>query len=436
MEGFVPSYQNEDERLEIRKQKDRKDRIRTTIITIIVVIVLSAIIFISYTLSNRKYSLYKKYESKMDIYGFSQLYNDGDSNTRDSVTKSEAIKLILSCVYNTPDISGVAVPTEETYSNAIWVEYAIRQGIVSSEEINSKTADDKVKYKEILVWFYNAKTKLLNEQADTESKVKVNDIKAYNPDQQLAINDLINSSVMIENTKNINGNKRLYKGKLNELIINFCEQYNTITVANTRLNINEDKIPANVDKYPYILASVQKDVYELPFVNEGAEGFIYPINYFANNKQYYNQIKDYIENYYGTLTNIDYSNIDTNQIIRKIKKNALEEIDSKELSNYVNYVKENHIKITSTVTPQFPCVYFDGTDYRVRTKIEMNIESSDTDKDLLFLDKGVTYSQKQYTLYLDIIMQKNDVSNTLFIKERAIHSMLSKKTNGIVSAGE
>lgn len=432
MENFVPSYQNEEERLEIRKEKDRQDRKRNIIIGIAVTIVLVAIISIGYILFNRRYSLYYKYQGKMDIYGFSQVYNDGDSNTKDKVTKSEAIKMILSCVYNTPDISGIAMPTDKTYENAIWVEYAIKQGIVSSEEINEKTADDKVRYKDVLVWLYNVKAKILDQEPDT-TETRVKDINAYNADQRLAIYDLINSGVMVENVNNINGNSKLYKGKLNELIINFCEVYNTITVSNTRLNINPEKIPENADKYPYTLASVQKDVYEIPFINEGKEGFVYPVDYFRNNKQYYNQIKDYVENYYSVITNIDYETIDANQMIRKIKKNALNEINQEKLNAYVEYVKANHIKTTSTVTGQFPCVYYDGQDYRVRVKIDFTIDSSDTNKNIFFYDENVEYSQNQYTIYVDVKMQKNGVSNTLFIKEGTIASMLAKKSNSIVS---
>lgn len=433
MGDFVPSYQNEEERRQIREEKDRKDRKRNIIIGIIVAIIIVIVISLGYILINKQYSLYYKYKDKMDVYGFSSVYNDGDSNTKDKVTKSEAVKMILSCVYNTPDISGIAMPTDKTYSNAIWVEYAIKQGIVSSEEVNEKTADDKVRYKDVLVWLYNVKAKILDMEPDTEEKTKIKDINAYNPDQRLAIYDLINSGVMVENTSRINGNDKLYKGKLNELIINFCEVYNTITVSNTRLNINPEKIPENVDKYPYTLASVQKDVYELPFINEGKEGFIYPVEYFPQNKQYYNQIKDYVENYYSVLTNIDYETIDANQIVRKIKKNALNEIDQEKLNKYVEYVKLNHIKTTSTVTGQFPCVYFDGKDYRVRVKIDFTIDSSDTNKNIFLYDNNVEYSQNQYTLYVDVKMQKNNISNTLFIEEGTIASMLAKKSNGIVS---
>ena len=142
MGDFVPSYQNEEERRQIREEKDRKDRKRNTIIGIIVAIIIVIVISLGYILINKQYSLYYKYKDKMDVYGFSSVYNDGDSNTKDKVTKSEAVKMILSCVYNTPDISGIAMPTDKTYSNAIWVEYAIKPGIVFSEEEKEKAAEN------------------------------------------------------------------------------------------------------------------------------------------------------------------------------------------------------------------------------------------------------------------------------------------------------
>ena len=125
----------------------------------------------------------------MNIYGFSSVYNNERANTRDKVTKSEAVKMILSGLYNVPQIDGIALPTEETYSNAIWVEYAIKQGILTKEEVNASNADDKVKYQEVLVWLYNIKAKILNIEPETTANFDVKDINSYNTDQRLAIYD-------------------------------------------------------------------------------------------------------------------------------------------------------------------------------------------------------------------------------------------------------
>lgn len=438
-DSFVPSYKNEEERLEERKKKDKKHKIFITFMIIIAIIVVAILIYLGYTLINLNYSKYEPYEEKMDIYGFSQVYDDGDSDTRDKVTKSEAVKMILSCLYNVPQIDGIALSTEETYSNAIWVEYAIKQGIVTREEVNASNADEKVKYQEVLVWLYNIKAKILNIEPDTAANYDVKDINAYNTDQQLAIYDLLNSEVIVTNTKKINGKKKLSKGKLNELVVNFAEKYNTITVGDAKININEDKIPENASMYPYTLASVQKDIYEIDFINNGKEGFISPVEYYPNNKQYYSQIKNYVENYYNYILTIDYNTISKEQIKRKLKKYVFENFDESKLERYVGYVKENHIKLNGKATAQLPCIYFDGENYRVRVKLDIVIESSDTKDNILLYDlerNTVTYNSNQITIYVDTIMNKNDTSETLFIKEGTIYPTIIKTSSSIVSKEE
>ena len=439
MENFVPSYKNEEERLKIRKEKDRKDKIRNTIIAVAIITVIIAIGVLSYILINLNYSKYEHYETKMKIYGFDIVYDNGSAKTKEKVTRSEAIKMILSCVYNVPDIEGIAMSTDKTYSNAIWVEYAKKQGIVGQEEITEENADDRVKYQEVLVWLYNVKSKILQQTPDTEAKVEVKDINAYNADQRLAIYDLINSNVIVTNTKNINGNQKLFKGKLNELIVNFAEEYNTITVSDARININDERLPSNVAEYPYTLSGISKDVYELDFINRGANGFILPVDFYAENKQYYAQIKDFAESYYTYLVNVDYNNITVEQMKRRLKKYALQEFDDNVLNEYVEYVKQNNIKLTGTAQAQLPCIYFDGENYRVRMKIEMKVESSNTDTNLLFNDAlsgNIEYKEKEYTLYADIIMAKIENSDTLFVKEGTIETMLVKNESDIVNAGE
>ena len=432
-DGFVPSYNNEEERLEEIEKNKKSYRIRITLLSIVAVIVVATVIIVSYILANRNYSKYKKYEEKMNLYGFSQVYENGRCNTSDKVTKSEAVKMLLACLYNVPSIEGIALPTEETYPNAIWVEYAIKQGFVTREEVNASNANDKVKYQEVLVWMYNIKAKALNIEPDTADNFNVKDINAYNPDQQLAIKDMLNSGIITVNTSKIKGGKKLYKGKLNELIINFAEKYNTITVGDAKININEEKIPTNADRYTYTLANVNKEVYEIPFINDGGEGFVSPVEYYPNNKQYFTQIKTYVEGYYDYLLTVDSATISTAQMKRKLKKYAYEEFDDQKLEQYVNYVKANNIKLAGKSTVQMPCVYFDGKDYRVRVKLDITVESSNTKDNLLFGDTNVTYNDTQATIYIDAILAKNDTSETLFVVETPISKLIVKNSGSVLS---
>jgi hypothetical protein len=304
---------------------------------------------------------------------------------------------------------------------------------VTREEVNASNANDKVRYQEVLVWLYNIKAKALNVEPDTEDNFNVKDINAYNADQQLAIKDLLNSGVITVNTNKINGTQKLYKGKLNELIVNFAEEYNTITVGNSKININPEKIPSNADKYTYTLSNVNKDIYEIPFVNDGKEGFISPIDYYPANKQYFTQIKTYVEGYYDYLLTVDYNNISIQQMKRKLKKYAYVQFNDDELQKYVDYVKNNKIKLNGKSTAQFPCVYFDGQDYRVRVKLEIVVENSDTKENLLFGDTKTTYSDTQATIYIDAILAKNETSETLFVVNTPISKMVVKNSGSVLS---
>ena len=121
---------------------------------------------------------------------------------------------------------------------------------------------------------------------------------------------------------------------------------------------------------------------------------------------------------------------------RKLKKYAFEEFDDTVLEEYVEYVKSNHIKLSGEATAQLPCVYFDGQDYRVRVKLEIVIDSSDTDKNLLFYDlegEDVSYDDDEITVYIDTKMNKNEGSETLFVKEASISSLLAKSSSSISS---
>jgi len=432
-DGFVPSYNNEQERINEIERNNKRYKFRIAIISILIVFVIVAIIIGSYILANRTYSLYEKYEEKMNLYGFSKVYDNGSCSTKEKVTKSEAIKMLLSCYYNVPSIEGIALSTDETYSNAIWVEYAIKQGIVTKEEINSSNADEKVKYKEVLVWLYNIKAKLLNLEPDTEDNFNVKDINLYNTDQQLAIKDLLNNNIIAVNTSKINGNQKLYKGKLNELIINFAERYNTITVGDSKININSEKIPSNSDRYTYTLSNVNKEIYEIPFINDGKEGFISPVEYYPDNKQYFTQIESYVESYYDYLLQVDYSNISVSQMKRKLKKYAFNEFDESSLESYVNFVKANNIKLSGKSKAQMPCVYFDGKNYRVRVKLDIVIDSSNTDKNIIFGDVDTTYKGNKATVYIDAILAKNETSETLFVVNEPISNMVVKNSANITS---
>ena len=123
-------------------------------------------------------------------------------------------------------------------------------------------------------------------------------------DEKFGILDMINSEVITVNTSKINARKKVFKGQVNEIVKNFVENYNTITIKGEKLNINEEKIPSNSNEYPYTVISVDKSAYELEFDGKEDQNFKSPVQLFPEQKKYYYQIKNNTEGYYNYLLNI------------------------------------------------------------------------------------------------------------------------------------
>ena len=412
---IIPSYQKKNEPVDkkAKKKTDKrvvKSRITIAIIIVSILLVGLAIYGIISLINYNKYKPYIGFEETMKTYGFDKVYNNESSKTGESITKSEAIKMILACMFNTSDISGFAKEPEgdDNYENAIWVEYAKFRGIISDSDINKDNAKDKATYIEVIRYLANAKTKILEKELDSAPSMKVKDLDNYKSDEQVAIEDMIANEIITINTKKINGNKHIFKGQMNELISNFAIKYNTITVNGEKVNINEDKMPSNKDQYPYTLASVDKSVYEKEFYIDDENNFKSPKELYTVKKEYYTQIQEIAEGYYDTILNVDYNTIN----YEDMKDNILQYVlyGTEGLEEYVNYVKSNKIIIQGKSTVMFPIIYFDGLEYNVRMKLEFEIKNSNTRDNLLYMDPinsdstKVKYDNDKYTVYIDAKM--------------------------------
>lgn len=412
---IIPSYQKKNEPVDkkAKKKTDKrvvKSRITIAIIIVSILLVGLAVYGIISLINYNKYKPYIGFEETMKTYGFDKVYNNESAKTGESITKSEAIKMILACMFNTSDISGFAKEPEgdDNYENAIWVEYAKFRGIISDSDINKDNAKDKATYIEVIRYLANAKTKILEKELDSAPSMKVKDLDNYKSDEQVAIEDMIANEIITINTKKINGNKHIFKGQMNELISNFAIKYNTITVNGEKVNINEDKMPSNKDQYPYTLASVDKSVYEKEFYVDDENNFKSPKELYTVKKEYYTQIQEIAEGYYDTILNVDYNTIN----YEDMKDNILQYVlyGTEGLEEYVNYVKSNKIIIQGKSTVMFPIIYFDGLEYNVRMKLEFEIKNSNTRDNLLYMDPinsdstKVKYDNDKYTVYIDAKM--------------------------------
>lgn len=426
-----------DKGIEKNKKEFEKNffkKINIYILATIIILILLAMFSIIVYVDNLKYKPYLKYEEKMKIYGFDKMYNNKSANTNESVTKSEAIKFALASVFNTDDISGFAAEHNE-YENAIWTEYAQDLGIIK-EDINSDNFNNKVKYKEVISYFESCKMKFLTDQSVKDVTVNFKDISKYTIEEQTAIKDMLAYEIINIVSSTINGNENIFKGQLNELVVNFVEKYNTITMPGDKININPEKNPANASQYPYVLANVDKEVYETPFESGYSLEALSPKDIYANKKGYYTQVKRYTEEFFNNILNVDYKTITEENLKQKLEPYILFEPNESAIKVYVKYVKDNEIIIEGNSKLQVPIIYFDGLSYRARMKLTFEIKHSNTKENLLYLDffDGLkkTYEKTDYDILVDYYLSNAVGNSNLYLDETEwYNAILNKSKCGI-----
>lgn len=401
-----------------------------------IVLLVTIIMLLSNYLDNLKYKPYIQYEDKMKVYGFDKLYDNQSAKTNETVTKAEALKLAIASVFNTSDISGFAAEHSE-YENAIWVEYA-KDMKVTTEDININNYNNKVKYIDAITYFENCKKIFLKNEKIDDLSTKFKDLSKYTAEEQTAIRDMVSNGIIAEISSKLNGNNNIFKGQLNEIVVKFVEQYNTITMSGEKLNINPEKIPSNAVQYPYTIASVDKSVYEKPFFAAHKSESFAPRDLYKIQKEDYTHIKARIEDFFNGILNIDYKTITVDDLKSRIAPYVIYQPDRRDLEYYVKYVKDNEIIIQGNSKLQEPIIYYDGVSYRARLNLKFEIVHSKSNINLIYLDiidgYDKTYEKTTYDIFADFYITKAmGDSNNMYVKlEDLYETILDKENCGIL----
>ncbi len=474
---FIPSYmRSNDDSANLSskkkkiKNKNNKNKRGVSVVWVfifcIIVIILS-IIFIPKIFNNIRAQRHTDYDEYMDKYGFLQLYDDKNFNNSDEVKKSELIKIILAAslkldddsvdlyiknqnkndayideegnlVFEAVDIAmedeNAEVDTnnddskKEEYKNQNWMIYAADMGLIKQDYITKDNYNDKATYKEAIELLGEAKIKLLVKELNTDVNPKFKDFDSYDESVQIALSDLVANHIIDDSEDKLNGDKKLTKKVFNELIIKYVNEYNLITENGDKINIVDEKKPSNEKDFPYTLASVDKSVYEIENYKEN-DNYKTPIECFSNIKSQYSSFGSIIDSYFSLILNINYENVNQDELEEKLIDLTDGRVSSKKINDYINFVKENKIQMTGSAKVQYPAIYFDGTNYRVRTLIEFNIESSNTLDNVLFADENSKYNLGKNSMYIDVPILKID--NGYYTVAISIDDMIAGKVKKI-----
>lgn len=403
-------------------------KIYRLIILTVVIIVVALITTVIYT--NFKYNRYIKFENDMNTYGFNNIYDNGSAKTNEKITKLEALKMTISSIYNYSDFNSFYFSKEQADDN-VFLDIMIDRGIIDT----AQDYDKEIKYIDVLEYFVKAKEIYLNEQpADYASKIK--GLSSYSLDKQAIVKDIVANGIVELDNGSLPLNDVVVKGMLNEIVVNFVQKYSTIAVNRDKININPEKLPVNINEYPYTLASVGKEVYEKENINVD-DDYKNSAEIFSKVKEEYLYIEEIVNNYLSTILNVDYTNFDETAFKNSIDSLSLFNITDINYDDYFSYVKENKIQISGTAKVQFPAVYFDGLVYRVRTKINLNIINASTNVNLLFMDIGqledVRYEGNTIETIVDIPLSRyyNNLQFGIYVNSLFPSSNESRGVNNV-----
>lgn len=422
------------------KNKNRKERIKKhfnkykklykLIISIILIVAVGILAYVGI----RNYILvkkYGKYEKKMDDYGFSLMYNNETAKSSEYVTRVEMVKIIIGSILNTTEVSSRGFVSTEKFENDEWVEMAKAYGIIDKKYITEENFDHVATYKDALVIYLKAREKIMDIAVSSKSESRFKNLNSYTEEERAYINDAVEND-LIENSNNkLKINKNMVKGEFNKLVVKFVEKYNTIIPEGETLVTKQESKPENANIYPYILYSVDKEVYEYKQFGEGGPDYRTPVETYKYKKDYYDQVEYRSEIYYNQILNVDYRTIDKEKFL-KTTDEFLRFDYTDIISKYVDYVKENDIIIEGKAKVQLPIFYLDGISYRARIKLIFEIKNSKTDKNLLLGDSqranGVTYKNKKYEIYIDAPMGTTMFGQSLLLDMEPIIDLMINDT--------
>lgn len=179
---------------------------------------------------------------------------------------------------------------------------------------------------------------------------------------------------------------------------------NVVEFDTNHIVTDVNKMPSNYQLYPYVIDTIPNWLYEKNITIDNCKGLT-PIELYARDNL--GGYKATIISFYNAIGDIDYNSIDVQKMHDGIKSTIADPynqdpIDMNELNEYVSYVKNNNIKITTKAEPLLPIIYNNGDDSLLRTKVTVNVESTKTNEVRLFLHENLTLTKGTNVFYIDV----------------------------------
>jgi len=197
--------------------------------------------------------------------------------------------------------------------------------------------------------------------------------------------------------------------------------------------IRTTNLPKNFKDYPYILADIPNEMYEMQYpysrkTNSKTSSVLYSTKPEFTKKNI-DIWMGHATKYGSLLLNVDYTTINdkwVNDMFDTMKKEGGNVEQKKYIKRYRDWVIENKIKVTGSLVPEQSMIYNDGHgNYYVRAKVKFKMTSFKKNENLIFdtwYPNGEYKLNKWYSGYTDIALNTNvggDWGDTLNVSYNA-----------------
>lgn len=394
---------------------------------VISIAIVSILLIVMFSYKGRMFGK-SNFEKNIDIivgYGFN-FANEGKISGNKEITKGELAKVIISLLYNLRDHSELGGGYIFEDPNSYWVDIGYRREIFTKEQINNDNINSKVTFRDMITYL----TRTLKDRNIIEfGKVQGYTEKTLNEDENKTMKYLVDNNIVPK--KDIELNKNVSREKAYIIVLKLLQKNGIIDVLGREIRTTD--LPTNSSEYPYILKDVSNEIYQAKNIGiDTADKAAKTLNikevYYGNELSYNKRIKykEYIENFYNTILNIDYKTITSEDLYNKLKD--ITRLDKKAIDGYVDKIKRDKINIKGKISVEPSIVYYQSPYYYYRSRIEFEILEADNLDNVLLMDFYEYFDYKGMRL----TYQKNYKYNLLI---DAPISMTTKDTEEEARAG-
>ena len=408
------------DKTKIKKNNDNKKSIKLDkkkfLICFVSLLILVLVVFIlifaiqknNKNKSNKEKWIGINYDEKIDLFGFSKIYEE----CGDEITKIEALKINFLISKNSTSIED-SFDKNYKYTDEDFISKNYIYSNKLKNVISETNKDEKITVADELYALYLIEKGRYKDVNDS-NKITLENINDYEEGKKVAIQTMYDNGIIEKE----DFEQVLTKEKSKEIMVKYVYTYKTMCRNLDYEFLKDETNVTSLYKLPFYPNSNQ-DAYNIEIKKAEISDYKEPTEIISETFSKYNSINKATKEFLNIVLNINYEDFEKedfniDEYYEKINKFSL--FSKSKIEEYVEYVKQNKIKIEGSGYAIIPVVYYSFGSYYVRAYIDFKISNSNINNNVLMQDIKFINAEsnefekgKEYKGYIDlrVILQED-----------------------------